>query len=416
MKQLHLLSLVVVMLLAALNAGSGICVNLPSGALMLNADYEAVIPPGRYSRISPLGGSGFLALQYESDGKYRVANARGRVLGDASYDEIYVSGENIVACRGGKYALFSLTLMPLTGYDYSAIFPSGEHFFAFRSNIWDDGGDILYILDGMGEETPTNRTLYYTDLLYSEGLVAAMSFQTGRYGYLDEEGVWALEPVYQYAGAFNGGLAAAGVDGKMGLIDARGSWIVSPVFDTLLLGRRYVIASEGGTLFVYARSADGLMPVYQKSGVHGADMDRYFAVYTDSYVYLYTAAGNLSTAFSKDTLLYPALGSSVIACDSNGMFLYDVLSHTMSDFYDHIQPFTAADMYRCAIRERGGRYLFGALSSDGKELIEPKYKSVTAPNENTLAAETEDELLVFYVSGGKADLKYSSPLGAEESD
>jgi hypothetical protein len=50
----------------------------------------------------------------------------------------------------------------------------------------------------------------------------------GKLGYVDHNGVLAIQPRFDYADAFSDGLALVDVDGKVGFIDHKGEWAFSP--------------------------------------------------------------------------------------------------------------------------------------------------------------------------------------------
>lgn len=52
--------------------------------------------------------------------------------------------------------------------------------------------------------------------------------QNDRYGYVDEDGNWAIEPGFLCAEEFDGGLAIVRPSGLYGYLKEDGSWLIEP--------------------------------------------------------------------------------------------------------------------------------------------------------------------------------------------
>lgn len=59
---------------------------------------------------------------------------------------------------------------------------------------------------------------------YSEGL-AAVQHSGGKWGFVNERKDWVIQPRFEEAKPFQGGLAAVRQNGKWGFIDKRGNWL-----------------------------------------------------------------------------------------------------------------------------------------------------------------------------------------------
>lgn len=59
---------------------------------------------------------------------------------------------------------------------------------------------------------------------YSEGLAPVQS-PNGRWGYINEQQHWVIQPRFEDAQEFKGGRAAARQNGKWGFINKRGEWL-----------------------------------------------------------------------------------------------------------------------------------------------------------------------------------------------
>ena len=136
-------------------------VDLDGCALLLDEDGLPLVQAGDYSEIL-MGPEGFLTARRASDGRWTALDASGTVQAEEGYDLIRQAGGRLILKKGGLYALAEMDFTPLTPWEYSLILPAGEGFFAFRTNLFDDRADILYILDRDGEARPTSRRYRYS--------------------------------------------------------------------------------------------------------------------------------------------------------------------------------------------------------------------------------------------------------------
>ena len=408
MKLLSVLGLI----FALLTSGVNHYVNLGTDALIVGAGFEQYASPGVYSRVYPLGDTPFIALMEKESGFYIITDREGIAMAEARYEQVEGCKENILIKQNGFWALHDRALNRLTDWDYSAIFPAGDGFYAFRTKLWDDSADELYILDIYGNERNSGTKLLYTDLRYSEGLCACMSAETGRYGYVDGEGVWALEPRYLWAGDFTGALAVVRTEEGCGLIDAQGNWILSPMYSEMTLSENYVICREkgSGTEYVYSRAPEGLIMILHGKSASAVSLGKYCAFYTDRYAYVFDADGTRRALFTGETRLFAGCGSQVIARDSNGMYVYDTDTRTMSGFYAEIRALRGADAYIAGEGDQEGNWKFGVLSMRGELLLNIEYDTISAPAPDLLAAEADRVITLFALTEEKAYQVYSITL------
>ena len=60
----------------------------------------------------------------------------------------------------------------------------------------------------------------------------------GKFGYINQQGVVVISPVYQSADVFIGGVGVVSQNGKFGVIDEKGNWIVKPAYDDIWVNDR----------------------------------------------------------------------------------------------------------------------------------------------------------------------------------
>ena len=385
-------------------------VDLDGCALLLDEDGLHLVQAGEYSEIL-MGPEGFLTARRASDGKWTALDESGTAQAEEGYDLIRAAGGRLILKKGGLYALADTDFTPLTPWEYSLILPAGEGFFTFRTNLFDDRADILYILNRDGEAWPTSRRLAYGPEEMASGRSKAMSADSGLYGYLNERGEWAVAPAFSACSAFTDGVAAARVKSGIGAIDESGVWLLSPLYSTMTVGENAILCRENETLYLYRRDDEGLIMVLQYEDAHGALCGEFAAVYTEEYAYLYDLYGTVAATFSAETLLLPGLGGQVIAADENGMYVYDVASRRVFGFYDDLRPMPDAGAYRAAwLGDTPAGYTFGALGADGSEILPIRYSCVAATGENLLAAKDEGAAYVFKTGEGTAELLHEIPL------
>ncbi|EIA4394558.1 WG repeat-containing protein, partial [Campylobacter coli] len=55
----------------------------------------------------------------------------------------------------------------------------------------------------------------------------------GKYGFIDKNGEFAIEPKFDYVWSFWEGLAGVKLNGKWGFIDKSGKIVIEPIFDDI---------------------------------------------------------------------------------------------------------------------------------------------------------------------------------------
>lgn len=86
---------------------------------------------------------------------------------------------------------------------------------------------------------------------------------TGLYGYLNDFGMWAIAPQFQYAQNFQDGLAVVRIGNRYGAIDVKGRVVIKPSFESSLdvsSARRSIVKGRlaGIELWVNEDAATGL--------------------------------------------------------------------------------------------------------------------------------------------------------------
>lgn len=145
----------------------------------------------------------------------------------------------LTALIGGAL-LFCLPAAALAGpfdYDFTGGF-SGGAAPVCRDGLWGLAGPDGQLVCPLTYESPDELPAPDVpdvpdepdDGLYSHGLAPTHDFDTGLYGYTDQNGRVVVPPRYQYAAPFSNGLARVMRDGLWGFIDTRGCEVIPPVY------------------------------------------------------------------------------------------------------------------------------------------------------------------------------------------
>ena len=234
-----LLALLAAFAPAAAEETGDIYVLTTNGSAVLAAETGALLVwPGQYAEITPLGDCGLYAARPLAGGGLGVIDASGAALTAFDYSALEYDGEHIIFTRDDRCGAMSLSGETLIEPVYTRLVSAGEAgFLAFRTDPLDDTPDSLWHVSPSDEEHVTGVKLSYGPLAFSEGMAEAAD-TAGKWGYLNGEGAWTIEPEYTWCGPFLGGAACAVTESGAGLIDKSGAWIVEPAYERIQRGPR----------------------------------------------------------------------------------------------------------------------------------------------------------------------------------
>lgn len=113
----------------------------------------------------------------------------------------------------------------------------------------------------------------YHLIRFSEGLSALPSSNhRGAVGYVDKTGKWVIQPRFEQASIFIGGLAKALKDGKWGYIDQSGKYVIEPMFTEahdFTEGLAYVVHADGRKMFIDRTGAEAISVEDKYSPLNG---------------------------------------------------------------------------------------------------------------------------------------------------
>lgn len=236
----------------------GIVLNMEGYDALVSYEGEVISEPSQYSAIYEIGG-GYFAFGTEEQAEdgfrniyFALADTNGSVMTEAEYTYLEYDEGIVIFEKDGLYGAMNTAAEIVVPCEYTRLQKSENGFIALKSDIWDTTPDAVYIVAMDGSETKTGTTVLDMGNTFSEGVIAALSSETGTYGYLNANGEWEIEPFFSYAGEFADGMARASLNGGLGMINADGEWMLQPDFDVLedtghlLIGTRYL---KGVTIF-----------------------------------------------------------------------------------------------------------------------------------------------------------------------
>ena len=217
---------------------------------------ETPIPAGLSTQTSFSNG---LAIVYNSDFELGLINESGRLVVEPKFAQIQ-TGDSLTLVRlnsrtssnyidsNGKFLFDSQALDPVPTYTSATTFSED------RAIVKLAQGEKYSLIDSDGQII---KDFKLSDVLsgfidlqcgtvkgYSQGLIGARFFPTGvnpnsrrsvrkyKCGYLDRDGLVAVEPAFDYAMPFSEGLAAVKIGNKWGYINLKGEMVIEPEYAT----------------------------------------------------------------------------------------------------------------------------------------------------------------------------------------
>lgn len=162
---------------------------------------------------------------------YGVINKDGEVIIDADFtfsalvgDGMIVAqeppmGDNAHASSLASYGLIDSEGTEITKFSYS---DCGLEFAEGMLPIAEDGKWGFVDKEGNWVIEPA----FDYALSFSEELASVKDVKTRKWGFVDKEGKWIINAEFEAVGSFEEGIAPAKLDGKWGFIDEEGNWVI----------------------------------------------------------------------------------------------------------------------------------------------------------------------------------------------
>ncbi len=305
---------------------------LPEGCVLVSAEGKALTERGAYQSISSIspedvepGSELFIATpsyDEQASGLSLLMNAKGEPLTDPVYDYLMHEGGVIRYFQDGLQGVMDLQLAPIVSCQYTVLCPNGEGgYLGLTGDPYDDKPDGIWYINAAGEESPTGAMVTGALGDFSEGLCAATSAESGRVGYLDAKGAWAISPQLEYGGSFKNGRAEACIESGYGIIDKAGSWLLTPKYSLVSTGfgdGNIILASQDvSSVYLIDPRDYKVKKAFEGDEIYfGAYFDRnYVVLYMRDKVQLIDEEGNVLMETGPDGNFdaWYAMGDRVIA-------------------------------------------------------------------------------------------------------
>ena len=174
-------------------------------------------------------------IAVKKGGLYGVYNASGEIVIPPQYTQLLICEDGTYLLRNGerKWGAVAADGREVLPFEYKQVFDGDRGVFCVRR---EEGWWQLV----RGEGVPVDGNGYSLLGNCCEGRVAASA--NNRWGFLDYDGHYAVEPQYEGVRAFSEGLAAVKRGGKWGFVDTEGKTVIRPQFSDLLYGFREGLA------------------------------------------------------------------------------------------------------------------------------------------------------------------------------
>lgn len=203
-----------------------------------------------------------------------------------------------------------------------------------RLVVYSTSGDVLFDIEA--DLFDGDESTYW---VFFEGLMAVCKDE--KWGYINTKGEWVIEPRYERADYFVGGIAQVEVDGKAGYVDKNGNFVIEPQYEY-----GYDDPSEG----LIGVTSDTWSGYIDLSGNQVIDLSAY------EWVLMQEFTNGVATISTNN-------GYGLI--DKNGNYIVSPSYQRISRFNCGLASFETNDR----------RY--GYLDSTGKELIPAEYRWTT---------------------------------------
>jgi len=231
-------------------AAALLCVNAPGVVALTDNRGVEIIENGRFDSIFVVREDQLFAAG--SRGAYGLYDAAGQPMGDVRFSMIDDTGDALLFRAGRLYGAMSATGEVLVPAEWTQLASDGAGgWLALNSDPLDEQPDEIIHIDGAGNEKQTG--VYCLDGLskVSGGRMPYMDGD-GRYGALDASGAVAVEPSWQYMGAFSNGLAKVAGQEGMGMIDGSGRAVIAASSLWLERSAAMIAAWDGSGVEIYS--------------------------------------------------------------------------------------------------------------------------------------------------------------------
>lgn len=188
---------------------------------------------------------------YFENGKWGFLDIDGKVVIKPIYDEVNDFKDNYcIAKKDGKWGVIDIRENQLFPFVFESITP-----FVDGIALADEGALKSYLYLNGKRQVLSNKYEFYP---YSEGMARIRSAKNGKWGYIDKEGIIVLNPRYDTAEDFRGGVALVSRNYESYLINTKGdkkstSFHVDTTLKMSAEGVGYIKAYDGKYHFINSK-------------------------------------------------------------------------------------------------------------------------------------------------------------------
>ncbi len=216
-------------------------IEMDDGAFLVDEQGSSIVERGTYGMMYvlsdlPEGVSRYAAEEKNSTtALYALLDENAQRLTDHKYMMLEYEDSAIMFIEDERMGVMDLQGNILIEPIYTYMLSCGDgSYLALRTNPYDDSADMIYKVLADGRETAAGTKVSLLGEIDEEGLCAAKSPENSKYGYIDAQGKWVIEPKFRWADGFKDGSAAAATERGTGLIDRAGKWLIEPKYDYLV--------------------------------------------------------------------------------------------------------------------------------------------------------------------------------------
>ncbi len=209
-------------------AGNYAVVKLDGVYTLIDKDgnWNAVDKEG-LDKVTMVVGTGLIGVK---DGQYRIYTNTFARTSEETYENACLNDNGIIAVqKGGKWALLSANLEPITDYVFSnvAFNSRGQIFSGDFAVVADENG--YFLINSKGEAYFGER---FADAKGMEGGFFAVADASGKWGFANEKAEVIVPYEYDDACSFSNALGAVKVAGQWGYVNKYNTMIIEPQFES----------------------------------------------------------------------------------------------------------------------------------------------------------------------------------------
>lgn len=438
----------------AAELGANAILQVNDSAVLIGHDGQEKVKTGEYAMIVAISAPGtavddelFSAFPTATENRDPMGrnclllNAKGEALTEPIYQYLICEDDGIHYLKDGYYGVMDLSLKEKIPCEYTNLVSTGEGYLALTGDPYDDKADGLYFIDSEGNENPTGIRVLGGLNVFTDGLMAVLSSDNNRIGYLDARGEWAIQPQFSSGGDFYNGYTWATIESGAGLIDKNGNWLLTPKYrniSTSLEDGGLIIAEQRGVVELIDPETFSVVKSFKGNGLYtNTFYDNGLAVLYDmesDVARLIDETGAVLFSFNSDTSYdaWSDMGDRVIVRrglpGESGAYLYtragDMLFGPVQEIW-YLGVLNGENAYAYAtydveteIEESAdwegvwridGSQIIGVIDESGKTIMEPRaLRNIEYLSDSALIIETEEVVGICLI--GEEDFIVSYPI------